>query len=160
MQGASAVGGGTGVEGISTSVSDGFGVRAEARSPVGRAVRAVNEATTGNAIGVEGVTRSSTGRGVLGVATEWLNPVRSDTFGRGKLCYLRIGFGRRRRCFDCGKLKPRCFFLIDLKPTLQQDDPRMGLRDLNADIQSISRPNRAAKSCILDAGDDRDGRVQ
>ena len=63
------VGAATAIEAISSSPGDGFGVKAEANSPSGRAVRAVNEATSGNAYAVDGVTRSPDGTGVLGYAS-------------------------------------------------------------------------------------------
>ena len=63
------VGGGVAIEAISSSPSDGFGLVAEANSPVGRAVRAVNEASTGTAIGLESVSRSDSGWAMTGIAT-------------------------------------------------------------------------------------------
>jgi hypothetical protein len=63
------VGSATALHAISSSNSDGVGVRAEANSQFGRAVRGVNNSTFGKSIALEGVSRSPDAQAIFGYAT-------------------------------------------------------------------------------------------
>jgi hypothetical protein len=64
-----AVGGGTALRAISSSNSDGVGLRAEANSEFGRAVRGVNNSMAGKSIALEGISRSPDAEAIFGYAT-------------------------------------------------------------------------------------------